>query len=296
MTDYILEACDLTYIYPDGTEALKGLNIKIPRGKKLSLLGSNGAGKSTLFLHFNGILQPRSGKILYNGTEVRYDRKSLLDLRKNVGIVFQDPDSQLFSASVYQEISFGPLNMGWLEKKVRERVEKVMISTGVSQLRDKPTHMLSYGQKKRVTIADILVMEPQVLISDEPTAWLDPKYTKIMMQLFSKINETGTTVIMSTHDVELAYSWADYVFVMNDGWIIGEGDPATVFGDEIFVHKADLERPWIMDVFETLTKKGLLSATSPVPRNKTELLELISNCDILERKEKTNVFGACGNK
>ena len=188
LTDYILEACDLTYNYPNGTEALKGLNVRIPRGKKLALLGANGAGKSTLFLHFNGILQPKSGKILYNGTEVRYDRKSLLDLRKNVGIVFQDPDSQLFSASVYQEISFGPLNMGWPEKIVMERVEKAMISTGVSELRDKPTHMLSYGQKKRVTIADILVMEPQVLICDEPTAWLDPKYTKIMMQLFNQIN------------------------------------------------------------------------------------------------------------
>lgn len=296
MTDYILEARDLTYNYPNGTEALKGLNVRIPRGKKLALLGSNGAGKSTLFLHFNGILQPKSGKILYNGIEVGYDRKSLLDLRKNVGIVFQDPDSQLFSASVYQEISFGPLNMGWPEKIVRERVEKAMISTGVSELRDKPTHMLSYGQKKRVTIADILVMEPQVLICDEPTAWLDPKYTKIMMQLFNQINETGTTIIMSTHDVELAYSWADYVFVMNDGWIIGEGDPATVFSDEIFVRKADLERPWIMDVFETLAKKGLLSATSPGPRNKKELLELVNNYDILERKEKTHALGACGNK
>lgn len=294
MTCYVLEACDVTYSYPDGTKALKGVNMRIPGGSRIALLGSNGAGKSTLFLHFNGILQPQSGTIKFKGNVIKYDRKTLLDLRKNVGIVFQDPDSQLFSASVYQEVSFGPLNLGWPEKVVRERVEKAMADTGIGHLGGKPTHMLSYGQKKRVTIADILAMEPEVLICDEPTAWLDPKHARQTMQLFDRISEHGTTVIMSTHDVELAFTWADYIYVMSDGAIIGEGDPIKVFGDEILIRKADLERPWLMDVFETLANKGWFRART-IPRSKKELLELINHSTI-EKGEETNGFSACGNE
>ncbi|WP_418791898.1 energy-coupling factor ABC transporter ATP-binding protein [Phosphitispora sp. TUW77] len=275
MADYILEAENLNYRYPDGTHALKNLCLKIPKGQKTAILGSNGAGKSTLFLHFNGILKPTAGTVRFNGKDVVYNKKQLLELRKNVGIVFQDPDSQLFSASVYQEISFGPLNIGLTEKTVRERVEQAMTATGINELKDKPTHMLSYGQKKRVTIADILAMEPLALICDEPTAWLDPKHAKQTVRLFNEISNNGTTVILSTHDVDLAYSWADYVFIMSDGRVIGEGTPDKVFSDDILIRKADLDRPWLVDVFEMLIKKGCLSVNTVLPRNKEELFDLI---------------------
>ncbi|WP_027365340.1 energy-coupling factor ABC transporter ATP-binding protein [Desulfotruncus alcoholivorax] len=275
MADYILEAENLSYIYPDGTQALKGLYLRIPRSQKTAVLGSNGAGKSTLFLHFNGILKPKSGTVKFNGNNVSYDRRSLLELRKNVGIVFQDPDSQLFSASVYQEISFGPLNLGLTEKTVRDRVERAMTATGINELKDKPTHMLSYGQKKRVTIADILAMEPQVLICDEPTAWLDPKHAKQTLQLFDKIIQNGTTVVLSTHDVDLAYSWADYVFIMSDGRVIGEGVPDKVFSDDALLRNADLDRPWLVDVHDLLIKKGCIPPKATLPRNKEELFEKI---------------------
>lgn len=280
MADYIIEAEDLNYFYPDGTQALQNMCLKIPRSRKIAILGSNGAGKSTLFLHLNGILKPKSGTVRYNGKAVSYDKKALLELRKNVGIVFQDPDSQLFSASVYQEISFGPLNIGLSEQTVRERVEQAMKATGITELKDKPTHMLSYGQKKRVTIAGILAMEPEVLVCDEPTAWLDPKHAKQAVQLFDEISQNGTTVILSTHDVDLAYSWADYVFVLSGGRVIGEGTPASVFRDDLLLHKADLDRPWLVDVYDVFAKKGCLSATTPLPRDKQELFALMLNHEV----------------
>lgn len=306
MADYIIEAEDLNYFYPDGTQALQNMCLKIPKSRKIAILGSNGAGKSTLFLHLNGILKPKSGTVRYNGKAVSYDKKALLELRKNVGIVFQDPDSQLFSASVYQEISFGPLNIGLSEQTVRERVEQAMKATGITELKDKPTHMLSYGQKKRVTIAGILAMEPEVLVCDEPTAWLDPKHAKQAVQLFDEISQNGTTVIMSTHDVDLAYSWADYVFVLSGGRVIGEGTPASVFRDDLLLHKADLDRPWLVDVYDVFAKKGCLSKTTPLPRDKQELFALMlnhevhggeqegyDNCTIRDARRERNKFLAC---
>jgi ABC transporter. len=145
---FILEAIDVSFEYSDGTEALVGVNMLIEKGKKIAVLGPNGAGKTTLFLHFNGILKPKSGKILYKGEEINYSHSELVKLRKNVGIVFQNPDIQLFSASVYQEISFGPMNLGYPENIVKEKVENAMKKAKIMDLKDKPTHFLSYGQKK----------------------------------------------------------------------------------------------------------------------------------------------------
>lgn len=271
----VLEAREIAFRYPDGTEALAGVTLAIPEGKKTAFLGPNGAGKSTLFLHFNGLLRPARGKILFAGREVRYDRKSLLELRKNVGIVFQDPEVQLFSASVYQEISFGPVNLGLAAEEVRERVYGAMAATGVLGLKERPTHFLSYGQKKRVAIADILAMRPRVLICDEPTAWLDGKGAQQVMELFDSFQKDGVTVVFSTHDVDVAYSHADYVFVMKEGRLIGEGVPEEVFADRELLERAGLERPWLAEVFEELQKAGWLEG-EPAPRSRGELLARIA--------------------
>ena len=175
MTEYAIEARDLTYDYEDGTPALAGVCFRAEAGKVTGILGGNGAGKSTLFLNLNGVLTPKGGTVLSGGEPVRYDRKGILELRRKVGIVFQDPDDQLFSADVYRDISFGAVNLGLPAEEVRRRVDWAMERTGVAGLRDKPTHALSYGQKKRVAIAGVLVMEPEVMILDEPTAGLDPQ-------------------------------------------------------------------------------------------------------------------------
>ncbi|MBC7960825.1 MAG: ATP-binding cassette domain-containing protein, partial [Vallitaleaceae bacterium] len=170
MNDTIIEVKNLHYSYPDGTKALQGVNMELKRGSKIAILGSNGAGKSTLLLHLNGTLKPKEGQVLFGGEVITYGKKQLDGLRKEVGIVFQDPDTQLFSASVYQDISFGPMNLKLPEAEVKQRVESAMTTTEVVAFKDKPTHALSYGQKKRVSIAGVLAMSPKVIILDEPTA------------------------------------------------------------------------------------------------------------------------------
>lgn len=272
----IIETRRLEFSYVDGTAALCDINISIPEGKKVAFLGPNGAGKTTLFLHFNGLIKPDRGKVYFSGQEVHYNNASLLELRKKVGIVFQDPDTQLFSSSVRQEISFGPINLGLSKKDVIDRVNEAMVDTGIVELQGKPTHFLSYGQKKRVAIADILAMKPQVLVCDEPTAWLDTKHASQILAIFQKINDKGVTVIFSTHDVDLAYSWADYIFVMKAGKVIGEGVPEHIFKDERLLKEAELDCPWLIEVFEEIRAKGQVQGNA-LPKNKEELLRSIVN-------------------
>ncbi|GAW93467.1 energy-coupling factor ABC transporter ATP-binding protein [Calderihabitans maritimus] len=274
MKEYILEAHNVYFQYEDGTEALRGISLGIEKGKKTVVLGHNGAGKSTLFLHFNGIYRPERGEIRFAGEKVLYGKSFLKKLRKNVGIVFQDPDTQLFSANVFQEISFGPLNLGLSKKETYEKVFQAMEETGITHLKDRPTHLLSYGEKKRVAIADVLAMDPEVIILDEPTAWLDPISTRQTLKLLDKINAQGKTLLLSTHDVDLAYSWADHIILMKEGEVVGEGTPETVFADENLLQKAGMVRPWILEIYGKLREKGWINGTH-FPRTKQELLDLI---------------------
>lgn len=275
MKDYILKAENVCYYYSDGTFALQSINVNIEKGKKTVFLGSNGAGKSTLFLHMNGILKPSKGKIFFNNKEIDYSRKGLTDLRKNVGIVFQDPDSQLFSASVLQEVSFGPMNLGLSKEQVEERVHKALEATGITELKDKPTHFLSYGQKKRVTIADIVAMEPEVIIFDEPTEFLDPKHKAQIISLLEEINKKGKTVILSTHDVDMAYTWADHVIVMKHGQVLKEGTPEEIFSDKQVLIEADLVSPWILEIYNLLRNEVDEDKNICAPRTKEELVNFI---------------------
>lgn len=276
MSEYILETRDLSFNYQDGTKALKNINLKIKKGKKIAVIGVNGSGKSTLFLHLNGVLKPAKGNIFYKGKEIKYDHKSLLNLRKNVGIVFQDPENQLFSANVYQEVSFGAMNLKLSESEVRRRVEESLNSVSMYEYKDKAVHFLSYGQKKRVSIADILAMEPEIIIFDEPTSSLDPKHSKQIVKIFDELNERGITVVLSTHDVELAYSWSDYIVAMKDGEIVKEGIPYEVFSDDKLIEECYLEKPLILDIFQLLCKKYKLNEKDNIPRNKKELYKIIN--------------------
>ncbi len=272
--EHIIKISNLKYEYGDSTKALDGIHMKIRRGSKVAVLGSNGAGKSTLLLHLNGTLKPKSGKIEFENEPVRYDKRYLDYLRKQVGIIFQDPETQLFSASVYQDISFGPMNMGLSEAEVRKRVESAMDATGVTAFKHKPTHALSHGQKKRVTIADVAAMTPSVFILDEPTASLDPKHAADMMTLFEALNRQGKTMILSTHDVEEAWRFADYIFVLKDGRVYREGSPQEIFSDRALLEETNLQSPMIFEVYKTLTERGFgLHETSP--RTKEELISYL---------------------
>ena len=275
---FILEANNIDFTYMDGTQAIKDLSIKITANRKYVIVGNNGAGKTTLFLHFNGVHQARKGEIIYKGTKVDYrNNKQLKNLRKNVGIVFQNPDDQLFSASVYQDISFGPCNLGWSEDKIRKKLKDIMQQTDTWELKDKPTHFLSYGQKKRVAIAGVLAMEPEIIILDEPTAGLDPVCSaQIMTQLDDVQKKTGATIIFSTHNIDEAYAWADYVFVMHDGQIIEQGEPTEVFRKTDVLQKTNLVKPWVLEVYDHLTQNQLINRNQPIPRTREELLMFLA--------------------
>ena len=266
MRESIMKAENVFYTYEDGTKALKNISFEIKKGEKIAFIGGNGSGKSTMFLCLNGILKPANGKIYYNEEPLDYSRKGLLKLRSKVGIVFQDPDNQLFSASVYEEISFGILNLGVPEEEARNKVENIIEELDITSFRKKPTHFLSGGQKKRVSIADILVMNPEVIILDEPTSALDPKYTEVVNNMINNLTEKGITVILSTHDVNQALKWADRVFVFKDGEIIKEGSPEKVFLDNETLFKANLLQPDVIKLYKNLCNKGILNSNLKVPR------------------------------
>ncbi|ACL20631.1 cobalt ABC transporter, ATPase subunit [Desulfitobacterium hafniense DCB-2] len=266
MPDNIMHLKDLHYHYPDGTHALKGINIVIPKGQVTALLGGNGAGKSTLFQHLNGILKPSSGEVFFGGQPVDYSRKGLMNLRQAVGMVFQDPDNQLFSASVYQDVSYGVLNLQLPKDEVQRRVEHALARTGISHLRHKPTHALSFGQKKRAAIAGVLAMEPQVLVLDEPTAGLDPKgISEIMELLLETLKGMDLTILIATHDIDIVPLYCDRVFVMDEGTVVLEGTCSEVFAKREMLRSVNLRLPRIGHLMEILKfKDGLAMDEIPM--------------------------------
>ena len=251
----ILEVENLYYKYPDGTEALNGINFKAEKGEMVALLGPNGAGKSTLFLHFNGILKPYKGNVLVKGKPIKYNSKSLLEVRKTVGIVFQNSDDQLFAPTVKQDVAFGPLNLGLSKEEVEKRVKEALKAVGMEQFENKPPHHLSGGQKKRVAIAGILAMEPEVIVLDEPTAGLDPIGASHIMKLLYNLNKKGITIIISTHDVDLVPIYANKVYIMSEGQIIKEGEPKVVFNDSEIIRKANVRLPRVAHLIEILNDR-----------------------------------------
>lgn len=254
MKDIILETKNLGYKYPDGTEALTDINLKIYEGDMISLMGPNGAGKSTLFFQFNGIFEPTEGTVEIEGETLKYDKKSLLKARSKVGIVFQNPDDQLFAPTVLEDVSFGPMNMGLSEDEVKRRSMDALKKVGMDEYVNKPPHHLSGGQKKRVAIAGILAMKPKIMVLDEPTSGLDPNGASNIMQLLYDLNEEGMTIIISTHDVDLVPIYSDDVKVLSKGKLIKEGTCEEIFTDIDVIKRANLRLPWIAQLFEQLSQ------------------------------------------
>ena len=290
--DIIIKAENLYLSYDDeNSHSLNGLSLEIKRGHKVAFMGANGSGKSTFFLCCNGIHRPSSGTLYFNGEPIDYSKKGLLDLRAKVGIIFQDPDNQLFSASVYQEISFGILNLGVSEEKAKEEVEQVIDYLEITPFRHKPTHALSGGQKKQVSIADILVMHPQIIILDEPAAALDPKHTTMVNHIIDRLTDEGITVLMSTHDVNYALEWADDIFLFKDGKVLMQGTPIEVFSNQSALAETNLEQPAVLQLFHSLCRKGILKSSLPLPRNLSVLekyIEEINNQPFYGGKELMN--------
>jgi len=248
----------LHYRYPGAhADALCGVSLEFPPGQRLALIGRNGSGKSTLILHCNGILRPLAGAVCLDGQPVGYDRAALLRLRRHVGVVFQNPDEQLFSASVAQDISFGPLNLGLSEAEARTRVNWAAALCEVEGLLDRPTHALSGGEKTRVALAGVLAMDPALLIADEVTNSLDPWMRRQVLAIFERLVARGKTVLLATHDLDLAERWADRVVVMDRGTVAADGPPARVFANKAARQRMGLDAPALAEDELFLPGEGL---------------------------------------
>ena len=222
----------------------------------VALLGRNGAGKSTLFLHFNGINIPKSGEVYIDGEKLEYDKESLFNARQKIGIVFQNPDNQLFAPTVEEDVAFGPMNLGLPIEEVEQRVKDSLEKVGMAGFEKKSPHHLSGGQKKRVAIAGILAMRPKIMVLDEPTAGLDPQGVTALTKLLKELNEEGITIIISTHEVNLVPDYAKKVFVLVDGLLIAEGTPKEIFSQPEILEQANLEVPIVTTLFHDLEKEG----------------------------------------
>jgi cobalt/nickel transport system ATP-binding protein len=267
----MIELKNISYHYPDCTSAIADICFSVTEGEKLVVAGENGAGKSTLFLLLNGILKPRKGEYFFDGKRIGYSKRELLTLHQQVGIVFQEPDSQLFSASVYEEVAFGLLNLELPHDEVRRQVNSTLAALDIENLKDRPPHLLSYGQKKRVAIASVLAMNPRIIIFDEPTAGLDPAHAAEIIVLLEKLHTAGKTIIISTHDMNFAYQWAGRMVVLHDGCVVGQGTPNEVFANEELLKQSQMELPFILQVFKAM------NTDAKNPKTMAELIKYINS-------------------
>ncbi|WP_369018585.1 ATP-binding cassette domain-containing protein [Thermatribacter velox] len=242
----VIEVQDLSYRYPDGTEALKGVSFSIDWGTKTVLLGPNGSGKSTLIMHLNGVFLPQKGKVFVDGQEVT--KKTEQTVRRKVGIVFQDPDDQVFASTVWEDVAFGLFNLGMQEKEIKERVEEVLKLVGVWHLRNRIPYHLSYGEKKKVALAGVLVMEPEIVVLDEPGTYLDPQGKRELFWMLDELCKNRKTLLIATHDVDLAAEWADKVIILKEGRVLKEGGKDLLLEEEVLA-EANLVFPRISELF-----------------------------------------------
>jgi cobalt transport protein ATP-binding subunit len=253
---HLIETRNLTYTYPGNVTALHHINFIAPRKARIAVIGSNGAGKSTLFKCFNGIFTPSSGSVLIRGEPIT--RANIREVRKFVGIVFQNADDQIFSPTVEQDIAFGPTNLGLDEETIHHRVQEAMHLVGIEDLSQRVPHHLSSGEKKRVAIAGIIAMEPEVLVLDEPTAGLDPQGVRDLLQIINSLSEEyGMTVIFSTHDVSLVPEVAEYLYVMNRGRFVAQGTVEEIFCQPEMLQSVRLDVPVLPKLIRNLRQKGI---------------------------------------
>ncbi len=249
----IVEIRNLSYKYPDGTQAINDISMNIKSGKKVAILGANGSGKSTLLQHLNGLILPQGGSIKINGINI--EKKNLLEIRKNVGFVFDNPDNQLFAPTVLEDLAFGPRNLGLGEDKVVGLVHKILDLIGIKDLKDKQPHNLSLGQKRKVAIGGVLAMEPDILIFDEPFSGLDPQALEQFLEVLNTLYEMGKSLVITTHDVDIAYEWADEIIILKRGKVLKQGS-IELLEDEELLKKANLSLPILCKIFKDFNLKA----------------------------------------
>lgn len=242
MSTPVLDVRGLAYAYPDGHQALFGVDLHVHEGERVAMLGPNGAGKTTLVLHLNGILTAGAGSVTVGGLPV--DKQHLAEIRRRVGIVFQDPDDQLFLGSVRQDVAFGPANLGLRGAALDARVMDALDRVGMADFVDRPPHHLSFGQRRRVAVATVLAMEPEILVLDEPSSNLDPASRRELADILRGLD---VTVLMVTHDLPYALELCPRSVVLSDGTVVADGTTFDILTDDALMRAHRLELPWGFD-------------------------------------------------
>lgn len=264
LANELLRAENISYRYDEDSEywALNKVSAAFHTGEKVAILGCNGAGKSTFFLCLNGVLRPKSGRIFFNGKEITKSKKDVYALRQGVGLVFQDPDTQIIAGTVESEISFGPMNLRLPDEEVSRRVDQAIEQMDIARYRNSAPQYLSGGEKKRVSIADILAMRPELILLDEPTASLDPKNADILEGILKELNRAGIAIVISTHDVNFAYRIAERAVVFAHGEIIADAPVDEVFASDKILKEAELKKPLLYEAYDKLQEKFAMCKSS----------------------------------
>lgn len=269
MNETKIEVKHLSFSYDGVRKALDDVSVCIGSGERIAVLGANGAGKSTFFLHLNGVRKPDKGEIYLNGQLIDSKKKYRL-LQQNVGIVFQDVDNQFIGATVKAEIAFGPMNMKLSKEETESYTMDAVRQMELESYVERPPHHLSGGEKKRVGIADALAMKPGIIVFDEPTAALDPVSADMLEETLQELKAEGKTVLISTHDVDFAYRFAERVLVFCDGRLIADDTPEAIFSNEELMVKTHLRKPFMIEVYELLRRRNIIGS-SKVPKNLVDL-------------------------
>jgi cobalt/nickel transport system ATP-binding protein len=273
MSEYLLEFNDVYYRYPMAeSPAINGLSFRLPTGKNTALIGQNGCGKSTLFLLSDGLCQPQQGSIQLNGMLLKFDRATLHRWRQRVGLVFQDPEQQLVAPTVAADISYGLCNQGLPTSEVAIKVTKTLADFNLEDLAVSPLQHLSLGQKKRVSIAGVMALQPELLLLDEPTAYLDPVQTSNLLLELKKIAQLGTTLLIATHDLDFVYEWADWILVMHEGRLLIEGETLAVFDRLQTMPEFELGMPLFWQIWQALPPQ--MRQQQPSPRSIAEFSQI----------------------
>ena len=250
MSHHIVEVKDLNHVYPDGTHALRGVSFRITHGESVAIIGANGAGKSTLVQHLNGYLTPTSGEVRIGDAPL--NKATLPEIRRTVGMVFQDPDDQLFMPTVYDDVAFGPYNLGLPRPDVERRVREALERVGAAHLMNKPPYHLSGGEKKRVAIATVLSMSPDILVMDEPTSGLDSFARRRLMALLKDFTHTK---IFTSHDLDMVICLCERTIVLHNGEIMADGPTMDIFRDDDLLARCRLEKPFSMQACPVCGKR-----------------------------------------
>lgn len=243
MSHHIVEIQNLIHTYPDGTPSIRGISFRILHGESVAVVGANGAGKSTLLLHLNGYLTPQSGTVRIG--DFPLTKATVKDIRKSVGMIFQEPDDQLFMPTVYDDVAFGPLNLGLPPEEIEVRVQQALIRTNTEHLRERPPYKLSGGEKRAVAIATVLAMSPDILVMDEPSSNLDPRARRSLIELLAGFRHTK---IIATHDLDLVLDLCERTIVIREGKIMADGPTTEIFQNDQLLSESHLEKPPCMQV------------------------------------------------